>query len=202
MGWRGAAVLRETPRSRWETRLDRSATGALVRSLTHDPHPMVRGAAAWALGRVGSPQALRVLRERANARTRHIGSRGDYRRAGAYSPGMRVQRNSHATNCPEFLSALAAQLWSRCRCAPRRSARAHDRPQPKLHSYSAMMHAHVALTSFPFLSAEHHRQLLSQGSRSGQSRSDPERPARDRARASRSSTRISNRPRAGTRSTW
>ncbi|HEY5341310.1 MAG TPA: tRNA epoxyqueuosine(34) reductase QueG [Candidatus Aquilonibacter sp.] len=66
MGWRGAVVLRRNAAIALGNALDRSATDALARSLAQDPHPMVRGAAAWALGRLGSPQALRMLRERAN----------------------------------------------------------------------------------------------------------------------------------------
>ena len=36
-------------------------------ALTGDPHVMVRGAAAWALGRIGSPDAIRRLRERSES---------------------------------------------------------------------------------------------------------------------------------------
>ena len=49
--------------------LDRSAIEALVSALAEDPHPMVRGASAWALGRIGAPAALRALRERATRET-------------------------------------------------------------------------------------------------------------------------------------
>ncbi|MGH7715574.1 MAG: HEAT repeat domain-containing protein, partial [Vulcanimicrobiaceae bacterium] len=34
--------------------------------LTHDPHAMVRGAAAWALGRIASPLACAALRTAGN----------------------------------------------------------------------------------------------------------------------------------------
>ncbi len=44
--------------------LDRSAVAALAEALEGDPHPMVRGHAAWALGRIGSPKALEALRRR------------------------------------------------------------------------------------------------------------------------------------------
>ena len=61
MGWRGAAVLRRNAAIALGNALDRAAVPALVQSLEADPHPMVRGAAAWALGRIGSPRARRAL---------------------------------------------------------------------------------------------------------------------------------------------
>ena len=61
MGWRGAAVLRRNAAIALGNALDRSAVGALATALREDPHPMVRGAAAWALGRIGSPRALEAL---------------------------------------------------------------------------------------------------------------------------------------------
>jgi epoxyqueuosine reductase len=64
MGWRGAAVLRRNAAVALGNALDRSAVGALARALCEDPHPMVRGHAAWALGRIGSPGAIAALRER------------------------------------------------------------------------------------------------------------------------------------------
>ena len=64
MGWRGAAVLRRNAAIALGNALDRSAVGALGEALEHDPHPMVRGAAAWALGRIGSPRATELLRVR------------------------------------------------------------------------------------------------------------------------------------------
>ncbi len=66
MGWRGAAVLRRNAAIALGNALDRSAVGALARALCEDPHAMVRGAAAWALGRIGSPAALAALRARRN----------------------------------------------------------------------------------------------------------------------------------------
>jgi epoxyqueuosine reductase len=69
MGWRGAAVLRRNAAIALGNALDRSTVGALVKSLSSDPHPMVRGAAAWALGRIGSPGALDALRERTAVET-------------------------------------------------------------------------------------------------------------------------------------
>jgi epoxyqueuosine reductase len=64
MGWRGAAVLRRNAAVALGNALDRSAVGALTESLKSDPHPMVRGHVAWALGRIGSPSAIAVLRRR------------------------------------------------------------------------------------------------------------------------------------------
>ncbi len=64
MGWRGAAVLRRNAAVALGNALDRSAVPALAESLAADPHPLVRGHAAWALGRIGSPRALAALRER------------------------------------------------------------------------------------------------------------------------------------------
>ena len=57
MGWRGAAVLRRNAAIGLGNALDRSAIPALRTALAGDPHPMVRGAAAWALGRIGAPHA-------------------------------------------------------------------------------------------------------------------------------------------------
>jgi epoxyqueuosine reductase len=63
MGWRGAAVLRRNAAVALGNALDRSAVGPLIESLRCDAHPMVRGHAAWALGRIGSPGALQALQE-------------------------------------------------------------------------------------------------------------------------------------------
>ncbi len=62
MGWRGGAVLRRNAAVALGNALDRAAVPALERALAHDPHPLVRGHAAWALGRIGSPRALAALR--------------------------------------------------------------------------------------------------------------------------------------------
>jgi len=67
MGWRGPAVLRRNAAVALGNALDRSTVGVLRESLECDPHPMVRGHAAWALGRIASPQAIAALR---NARSR------------------------------------------------------------------------------------------------------------------------------------
>jgi len=54
--------------------LDRADVPALAEALTTDPHPLVRGHIAWALGRIGSPRALAVLRERAAVETDALAS--------------------------------------------------------------------------------------------------------------------------------
>jgi epoxyqueuosine reductase len=64
MGWRGGAVLRRNAAVALGNELDRSAVPALCESLHDDPHPMVRGHVAWALGRIGSPAAQAALRAR------------------------------------------------------------------------------------------------------------------------------------------
>lgn len=61
MGWRGAAVLRRNAAVALGNSLDRAAVPALVHALNEDPHPLVRGHAAWALGRIGSPRAIEAL---------------------------------------------------------------------------------------------------------------------------------------------
>jgi epoxyqueuosine reductase len=62
MGWRGGAVLRRNAAVALGNALDRSAVEPLRASLHNDPHPMVRGHVAWALGRIGSPAAREALR--------------------------------------------------------------------------------------------------------------------------------------------
>lgn len=64
MGWRGSAILRRNAAVALGNALDRSATGALALALDEDPHAMVRGHIAWALGRIGSPSAITALRAR------------------------------------------------------------------------------------------------------------------------------------------
>lgn len=63
MGWRGAAVLRRNAAVALGNALDRAAVPALTQALREDPHPMVRGHAAWALGRIGGEAAYASLRE-------------------------------------------------------------------------------------------------------------------------------------------
>jgi epoxyqueuosine reductase len=62
MGWRGAAVLRRNAAVAMGNALDRAGVPALEEAVAGDPHPLVRGHAAWALGRIGSPRALASLR--------------------------------------------------------------------------------------------------------------------------------------------
>ena len=64
MGWRGAAVLRRNAAIALGNALDRGAIPALGRALDGDPHAMVRGAAAWALGRIGGLEAMKRLERR------------------------------------------------------------------------------------------------------------------------------------------
>ncbi len=62
MGWRGAAVLRRNAAVALGNGLDRADVPALAAALCGDPSALVRGHAAWALGRIGSPQAFAALR--------------------------------------------------------------------------------------------------------------------------------------------
>jgi epoxyqueuosine reductase len=64
IGWRGAAILRRNAAVAMGNALDRAGVPALEEALTDDPHPQVRGHAAWALGRIGSPRAFAALRAR------------------------------------------------------------------------------------------------------------------------------------------
>ena len=64
MGWRGSAILRRNAAVALGNALDRAAVPALIASLYEDPHPLVRGHGAWALGRIGSPAAIGALRAR------------------------------------------------------------------------------------------------------------------------------------------
>ncbi len=65
VGWRGSAVLRRNAAVALGNEGDRASVPALVRALGADPHPLVRGHVAWALGRIGSPQAILGLRDAA-----------------------------------------------------------------------------------------------------------------------------------------
>lgn len=62
-GWRGAAVLRRNAAIALGNARDRSTVPALLDALSHDPHPMVRGHVAWALGRIAAPAAVAGLRD-------------------------------------------------------------------------------------------------------------------------------------------
>ena len=62
MAWRGAPVLRRNAAIALGNGLDRADVPALVEALTTDRTALVRGHAAWALGRIGSPRALAALR--------------------------------------------------------------------------------------------------------------------------------------------
>lgn len=64
MGWRGSAILRRNAAVALGNLGDRATVPGLVRALVDDPHPLVRGHSAWALGRIGSPQAFAALRAR------------------------------------------------------------------------------------------------------------------------------------------
>jgi epoxyqueuosine reductase len=64
MGWLGAAILRRNAAIALGNALDRSTVPDLREALESDPHPLVRGASAWALGRIASPPALAALRAR------------------------------------------------------------------------------------------------------------------------------------------
>jgi epoxyqueuosine reductase len=64
IGWRGGAVLRRNAAVALGNLLDRADVPVLEEAVALDPHPQVRGHAAWALGRIGSPRALAVLRAR------------------------------------------------------------------------------------------------------------------------------------------
>jgi epoxyqueuosine reductase len=64
MGWRGAAVLRRNAAVALGNMHDRAAVPALAQALREDPHPLVRGHAAWALGRIGGHSARQHLQER------------------------------------------------------------------------------------------------------------------------------------------
>jgi epoxyqueuosine reductase len=62
MGWRGATVLRRNAAVALGNGLDRADVPALAGALREDPSALVRGHAAWALGRIGSPRAYAALR--------------------------------------------------------------------------------------------------------------------------------------------
>jgi len=69
LGWRGAAILRRNAAVVLGNGLDRADVPVLEAALAADPHPLVRGHVAWALGRIGSPRALTALDERLRTET-------------------------------------------------------------------------------------------------------------------------------------
>jgi epoxyqueuosine reductase len=69
IGWRGGAILRRNAAVAMGNLLDRADVPALEEAVAQDPHPLVRGHAAWALGRIGSPRALGTLRDRLSRET-------------------------------------------------------------------------------------------------------------------------------------
>jgi epoxyqueuosine reductase len=69
IGWRGGAILRRNAAVALGNLLDRADVPVLEEALAGDPHPLVRGHVAWALGRIGSPRALAALRARLDAET-------------------------------------------------------------------------------------------------------------------------------------
>jgi len=64
MGWRGAAVLRRNAAVALGNARDPATIPALCEALQEDPHPLVRGHVAWALGRMETAAARAILRER------------------------------------------------------------------------------------------------------------------------------------------
>lgn len=69
MGWRGAAVLRRNAAVALGNALDRASVPVLTQALNEDPHALVRGHVAWALGRIASPQAFAALQRRRQIET-------------------------------------------------------------------------------------------------------------------------------------
>jgi epoxyqueuosine reductase len=69
MGWRGATVLRRNAAVALGNGLDRADVPALAEALHADASALVRGHAAWALGRIGSPQAYAALRSATSRET-------------------------------------------------------------------------------------------------------------------------------------
>jgi len=92
MGWRGAAVLRRNAAVALGNGLDRADVPALAAALRDDGSALVRGHAAWALGRIGSPQAYDALR-RAAAEEADSGARDEIHAAlEPPPPGAAFQR--------------------------------------------------------------------------------------------------------------
>ena len=92
MGWRGAVVLRRNAAVALGNGLDRADVPALAHALVTDPSPLVRGHAAWALGRIRSPRALGALRaaseveQEASARAEIEGALEPSTAAAAFQP--------------------------------------------------------------------------------------------------------------------
>ncbi len=156
MGWRGAAVLRRNAAVALGNALDRSAVGPLIESLERRSAP--DGARARRLGAgpnrlARSPGALRAGWMWKKTR----GARRD--RGGAAA--VRDLRRSARRRVKRLIAVPAAD---RRRAACRHGA---DRRRlvdglldrmaalnPHLRAFTATLHAHVAMRSFPFLSAD------------------------------------------------
>lgn len=59
--WRGKKTLQRNAAIALGNTRNPAAVPALVRALAHDPKPVVRGSAAWALGRIGGAEAQAAL---------------------------------------------------------------------------------------------------------------------------------------------
>lgn len=68
-GWRGKRTLQRNAIIALGNYREGRAIPVLSRCLTDDPRPIIRGAAAWALGRIGTPEARRLLASRAGVET-------------------------------------------------------------------------------------------------------------------------------------
>ena len=162
MGWRGPVVLRRNAAVALGTGLDRAAVPALRGRCVTIAAALVRGHAAWALGRIGSPAAHQALREAAHTES-DVGVRLEIDGA------LKLFGTSNSLVCAEgtsgmlkrFLILAAVALGAFVGAGPLRAESPVD-SSPIFHrmtalnahlkSYQADVHVDAAMKSFPPIS--------------------------------------------------
>ena len=152
MGWRGGAVLRRNAAVALGNALDRSAVGAAdrkplatTRIRWYGATPPGRSEASARRARLGT--ARRSMRKEKARLAREITT--------ALRPSSRELEDSYDMIVRLTVLPLCSPPPSRRAAARIPSARPHGGASIRdLHSFSATMHAHVTMKSFPFLSAD------------------------------------------------
>jgi epoxyqueuosine reductase len=61
--WRGKKPLQRNALIAIGHYRDKTAVDELIHAMTHDPRPVIRGTAAWSLGKIGTPGAFEAIKE-------------------------------------------------------------------------------------------------------------------------------------------